>query len=556
MVVTPYPFLPVQSGSHWSATWLPGRHAWLGVLAVTALIFVVSGPVALVVPVLAGLAGLAWRPWRQRADQAGRTALEPLPLLALAAMVASGVLSAASPSGQGLLGPFGWPAQACALVALAAALVPAATLPPWPRPAGRETRPPHPAAGQAPRPRPLDKPRPPPTAKPRRPGRPDERRALRRDRAGPAGRDRIQRGADPGEAGPGADARPRHAPGPAPGRWLAGRPGLAGRIRADARRPGLPDRRAVVRAGQCRAAGARFRRGPGAGVVPAGPARAPRRRGVVVRRRTGRLRDPPGRLGGRHGRRGRAPRQPGLDGGDRDPVGRHRPGGRGEPAARPPRSARRYPAGRQPARRPPHPGGGLLRRGHRAAVRRRGAGHQGAVGDPGRPRQRRPRQRRGRRGPPGRLALPVRAGGLLGRGHAAVPGRAAVLPGLHPRPRLHRHRQRLFPDHRDLAVPRAAARRPGQARPAPGRHRRGRGRAHHLVPAGPRPGQGRRRARPGHGPRLSRRPGAAVMALEDALLDILVCPIDKRGLLYFAARGGAVQPAAAPVCTGSRTASR
>ena len=44
----------------------------------------------------------------------------------------------------------------------------------------------------------------------------------------------------------------------------------------------------------------------------------------------------------------------------------------------------------------------------------------------------------------------------------------------------------------------------------------------------------RRRARPGHGPRLSRRPGAAVMALEDALLDILVCPIDKRGLLYFA----------------------
>jgi hypothetical protein len=43
-------------------------------------------------------------------------------LLALAAMAASGVLSAVSPSGQGLLGPFGWPAQACALIALAAAL--------------------------------------------------------------------------------------------------------------------------------------------------------------------------------------------------------------------------------------------------------------------------------------------------------------------------------------------------------------------------------------------------------------------------------------------------
>ena len=131
MVVTLYPFLPVQSGSHWSAPRRPGRHAWLGVLAVTALIFVVSGPMALVVPVLAAL---AWLPWRQRAGQPGRTALEPLPLIALAAMVASGVLSAASPSGQGLLGPFGWPAQACALVALAAALIPAATLPPRPGP--------------------------------------------------------------------------------------------------------------------------------------------------------------------------------------------------------------------------------------------------------------------------------------------------------------------------------------------------------------------------------------------------------------------------------------
>ena len=138
MVVTLYPFLPVQSGSHWSAPRPPGRRAWLGVLAVTALIFVVSGPMALVVPVLAAL---AWLPWRQRADQAGRTTLEPLPLIALAAMVASGVLSAASPSGQGLLGPFGWPAQACALVALAAALIPAAAPPPWPRPSGREAPP-------------------------------------------------------------------------------------------------------------------------------------------------------------------------------------------------------------------------------------------------------------------------------------------------------------------------------------------------------------------------------------------------------------------------------
>jgi len=32
------------------------------------------------------------------------------------------------------------------------------------------------------------------------------------------------------------------------------------------------------------------------------------------------------------------------------------------------------------------------------------------------------------------------------------------------------------------------------------------------------------------------------MALEDALLDILVCPIDKRGLLYFAGEGMLYNP--------------
>ena len=123
-------------------------------------------------------------------------------------------------------------------------------------------------------------------------------------------------------------------------------------------------------------------------------------------------------------------------------------------------------------------------------------------------------------------------------GHAAVPGRAAVLPGLHPRARVHRHGQRVLPDRGYLAVPRAPAVRPGPARAAPGRHRGGRVRGHHLVPAGPgpgrRPGPGRDRTRPGRRTRLPDRPGKALMALEDALLDILVCPIDKRGLLYFA----------------------
>jgi arabinofuranan 3-O-arabinosyltransferase len=80
--------------------------AWTGVVGVTALILVAGGVVALVVPVLAWLAG------RVR-----------LPVLAFGAMVASGLLAAVRPFGTGLLGPFGWPAQACALVALAAALI-------------------------------------------------------------------------------------------------------------------------------------------------------------------------------------------------------------------------------------------------------------------------------------------------------------------------------------------------------------------------------------------------------------------------------------------------
>ena len=97
---------------------------WLGVLGVAALIFVAGGPVALAVPVLAWL---AWRPPRSP----GRTAPGTwLPWVAFAGLAASGLLSAVRPFGEGLFGPFGWPAQACALVALAAALIPAAVPPP------------------------------------------------------------------------------------------------------------------------------------------------------------------------------------------------------------------------------------------------------------------------------------------------------------------------------------------------------------------------------------------------------------------------------------------
>ena len=62
---------------------------------------------------------------------------EPAPF-AINAMVASGLLSAVRPFGRGLFGPFGWPAQACALVALAAALLPAVAVNIRRRPAARE----------------------------------------------------------------------------------------------------------------------------------------------------------------------------------------------------------------------------------------------------------------------------------------------------------------------------------------------------------------------------------------------------------------------------------
>jgi arabinofuranan 3-O-arabinosyltransferase len=108
------------------------RRAWLGVLGVTALIFVVGGPAALAVPVLAYL---TWRLSRA----SGRTSPGAwLPWVAFAGMAASGLLSAVRPFGSSLFGSFSGPAQACALVALAAALTPAVTLPAWRRPTTTE----------------------------------------------------------------------------------------------------------------------------------------------------------------------------------------------------------------------------------------------------------------------------------------------------------------------------------------------------------------------------------------------------------------------------------
>ena len=84
-----------------SAALVRDRHgrAWLGVLGVTALIFVAGGPVALAVPVLAYL---AWRLSRAPRRTSPGTWL---PWVAFAGMVASGLLSAARPFGGGLLGP-------------------------------------------------------------------------------------------------------------------------------------------------------------------------------------------------------------------------------------------------------------------------------------------------------------------------------------------------------------------------------------------------------------------------------------------------------------------
>ena len=89
----------------------PARYAALGSLGVIALTFVAGGPVALAAVVVVALAW-RWPRW--------------LPVLAFAGMAAAGLLTAAAaqPS-TGLFGAFGAPAQACALVALAAALAPA-----------------------------------------------------------------------------------------------------------------------------------------------------------------------------------------------------------------------------------------------------------------------------------------------------------------------------------------------------------------------------------------------------------------------------------------------
>ena len=122
-----YPLFPAESDTHRFAN----HRTWPTVLAVAGLIFIAGGPLALAAALVACGACLAWPMSRAPGETTPRTSRDPaarLPVLAAAAMVASGLLSAVRPFGQGFFGPFGWPAQACALVALAAALIPAAAV--------------------------------------------------------------------------------------------------------------------------------------------------------------------------------------------------------------------------------------------------------------------------------------------------------------------------------------------------------------------------------------------------------------------------------------------
>jgi hypothetical protein len=109
---------------------------WLALVAVAALIFLAGGVVALGVAGVACVGCLAWPSRRPDGEMAEETAgwdltvpAGRLPMLALGAMVLSGLLCAVRPFGEGLFGPFGWPAQLCALVALAAALIPVSAVP-------------------------------------------------------------------------------------------------------------------------------------------------------------------------------------------------------------------------------------------------------------------------------------------------------------------------------------------------------------------------------------------------------------------------------------------
>jgi arabinofuranan 3-O-arabinosyltransferase len=89
--------------------------SWLGLLALTSLIFVIGGPLAITVPFLA-IVAIRWPRWPAA--------------ISAAAMLLAGIAAATAADppamGTGVFGPVG---QSCALVAMAAALVPAMRMP-------------------------------------------------------------------------------------------------------------------------------------------------------------------------------------------------------------------------------------------------------------------------------------------------------------------------------------------------------------------------------------------------------------------------------------------
>jgi arabinofuranan 3-O-arabinosyltransferase len=107
-----------SAGSGGGAAWY-----WLAAAGAALVLALVGGPIAIAVP---AVIALGW--WRRDA----------LPWLAFGAMCLAGILviTGRSHGVQSGFGAFGWPAQAAALIALAAALVPSVPRPRRGRPAG------------------------------------------------------------------------------------------------------------------------------------------------------------------------------------------------------------------------------------------------------------------------------------------------------------------------------------------------------------------------------------------------------------------------------------
>ncbi|HEX9623340.1 MAG TPA: alpha-(1-_3)-arabinofuranosyltransferase family protein [Streptosporangiaceae bacterium] len=180
----------------------PPLRAWIGLGLVCVAVALIGGPVALAVPVLA-LAAFMWPDWYAA--------------IAFTAMLATGLITALAAQRTAIgTGAFGGPAQALALIALAAALIPS-----WPG-AHRRTSPQ--VAGQSQAVQPGSEPG---------PGRRAQSTPGQRPAPGPGvepGGPRAGRPNDPLPGGPGGP--------PWPGRPGTGRPAGPGPDQSELRHPG------------------------------------------------------------------------------------------------------------------------------------------------------------------------------------------------------------------------------------------------------------------------------------------------------------------------------